>query len=261
MEKRELLFALDKSCKNAVSYCLQAIRLPKYIVLKKTLKKNKNLKNIKKSEKCYIIGLGPSLKQIDFEKLTDGDLITVNSFYKDPNAARINPVLHIMLDWLSYTVEREDLETALEAFSNSNFLLNAKYYEKKIDGPKRYWICTWGSEKIRNKINITKICPSFDNVINHAIYVAMYMEYKNIVLLGCDFNSFASRKLNHSYGESDRTLTLSHELFAYSFVADSHMKLNIYAKRHNIKIVNASYRSLIDAYEYNEDLAMKLMRK
>lgn len=261
MEKRELLFALDKCCKNLASYCIQVIRLPKFIRLKNILERNKGLKNVRKTRKCYIVGLGPSLKKVDLSKLTDGDFITVNSFYKDPNSARIRPLMHIMLDWLSYTVEREDLDMAIETFPNSNFLLNAKYYDKKLDGKKRYWICTWGPEKVSKEISLTKICPSFDNVINHAVYAAMYMGYAEIILLGCDFNSFASRKLNHSYGESERTLKLSHELFAYSFVADSHMKLAEYAETHNIKIINATYGSLIDAYEYDEDLATSLLKE
>ena len=261
MEKREFLFLLDQFCKDIASYCFQVLRLPTYIRLKQNLKKNIKLKEIRTKDKCYIIGLGPSLKHVDFSKLEDGDLITVNSYYKDFHSINFKPMLHIMLDWCVYSRDRWDLEAALEAFPDSYFLLNGKYYEEILDKEKSFWTCTWGSENVKGEIDLTRLVPSFDNVICHAIYTAMYMGYKEIILLGCDFNSFASRKMTHSYGDEERFLRMDQELFAYSFVANSHMKLSRYASDKGINIINATYNSLIDAYQYDEELAVSLMEK
>ena len=94
--------------------------------------------------------------------------------------------------------------------------------------------------------------PAFGNVACTAIACAMALGYKKIVLLGCDFNSFASRSNNHCYTDKniDRLHKMSYELFCYSFNADMHDELQFYAMEHDIEIINSTKGSLIDAYPY-----------
>lgn len=92
--------------------------------------------------------------------------------------------------------------------------------------------------------------PAFGNVACTGIACALALGYKKIVLLGCDFNSFASTTRNHCYTEKStkRLYKMSYELYCYSLVAEMHDQLAMYAEEHDVEIVNASKGSLIDAY-------------
>ena len=108
------------------------------------------------------------------------------------------------------------------------------------------------------KIDITKIMPAFGNVICAAIAFAIGAGYKKIVLLGCDFNSFAFPHEIHCYdggkdNKAARRISLDFELFCYSFDATVHLQLAKYANLLGVEIVNSTKGSLIDAYPMDVD--------
>ena len=86
------------------------------------------------------------------------------------------------------------------------------------------------------------------------------MGYKDINLLGCDFNSFASTKQNHCYDDKApaRLYPMYEELFAYSFAAKDHTDLQQYAMKLGCRIVNRTEGSLIDAYPLQIDNSLNL---
>lgn len=146
------------------------------------------------------------------------------------------------------------IQDATRMYPDAFFVLNGKYKkeaQKRIQGKvKSGYLFAWGGYfKSDKPIDICKITPIMGNIVCYAIYLAMFMGYKRIILLGCDFNSFTSRKELHCYqDDSDKTLSLSYELFCYSFCADTHYQLFNYARKHGIRIENATEGSLIDAY-------------
>ena len=158
-------------------------------------------------------------------------------------------------------------KNAIVQYPDTSFLVNGKYIKgvKNIvdDGTKYYTYCMWnGIFNHKDKIDFCRNMPAVNNVLGVAILYAIYIGYKEIVLLGADFNSFASQKLVHCYNEEidSRKWSMSFELFTYSFMADAHNEINEYAKVHNIRIINATRESLIDAYERNEDLSLDLLK-
>ena len=97
------------------------------------------------------------------------------------------------------------------------------------------------------------MCPAFGNIVCCAIGFALGLGYKRIILLGCDFNSFATQKVEHCYSESKdkpKLRPLSMELFCYSFEAEMHNRLSVYADNHKIEILNGTPNSLIDSYPF-----------
>lgn len=252
------LFKLNKKAIDIGTVLLSIVKIPTYLKFKNIRGKNKVIKTLKNSKRCYICGLGPSLKNVDLTKL-DGDIIAVNRFYKfaEENNLDIKPVFYCLLDDMFYKEAAiEDTKKAFARFKETNFMLNGKYindikpYTK--DDNNNFYIFLGGKQiSNKTKLDFTKLIPIANNVLNTAILLAIYSGYEEIVLLGADFNSFASSKKNHCYIDEieNRELSLGFELYCYSLVAADHAAIALYAKQQGIKIYNATQDSLIDAYE------------
>jgi len=252
------LFKFNKKIIDIGSSLLSMKRLPQYFRMKEIRENNINIKTLRNSERCYICGLGPSLRDVDFSTI-DGDIIAVNRFYKfvEENDLNIIPTFYCLIDDAFYKEEAiEDAMKAFKKFKGSSFVLNGKYinnirpYTKNVKND--FYVFMWGKQvQEETVLDFTKLVPVANNVMNTAILLAMYAGYKEIYLLGADFNSFASPRRNHCYKDEieSREFSLGFELFCYSFVAEDHRQINLYAKRNGIKIFNATEESLIDAYE------------
>lgn len=235
------------------------------------LKRNKEL-YMKEHEKkkCYVCALGPSLKNVDLNKIK-GDTIVVNRFFKIgllyPNFV---PTYYIMLDHLFNKPENiSDFEKALESYIHKGtiFILNSKLaglsiMKKYSENKNIYYIsCFRGSMHPYGKYALDKVMPAFQNVVGAAILIIALMGYKKISLLGCDFNSFASTQKIHCYKDRNtkRNDKLSFELFCYYLAARNHDDLYEYARINGIEITNSTEGSLIDSYpiEIEEELYFK----
>ena len=255
MNKFERLFNINKRIFWFYSLLLRAKRIPLSIRTKQSLKNNLELEHQKKSDVCFVVGLGPSLSAVDLEAL-DGDLIVTNRYFRVQNANKTKPFLYILMDSAFYHDDCSMTE-AMKMFPETNFILNGLYYRYtknhfNFDSNKIWYVNMWGSFfSSTHRLNMTKLMPMSNNIICSAIMIALCLGYKKIILIGCDFNSFASLKPIHVYKEDSekRLWSLSDELFQYSFSADTHVQLEKYSKKHNIAILNASENSLIDAYE------------
>lgn len=260
MSKYDKLFNFNKKIQNTYGLFVNIKRLPYMIKSKSILQRNDKLLSYKKSDKCYVLGLGPSLANVDPEKLHDGDIIAVNNFFAYANSHRFHPDFYVLMDnhYYSSDFQENDRIRAFESFPSTTFILNGRYYSKKLDiKDKTFWLYAWkGYSAINSNMSLTKVMPAFDNVICNAISIAICMRYKEIVLLGCDFNSFATPKIQHCYcteGEK-RDMSLSFEMFVYSFVAEQHRLLNISAISNDLRIINSTKDSLLDVYpRENED--------
>lgn len=259
MGKFNNLFWLDTKLFDIVGIAIGIKRFPYYLLNQSSLRDNARILEVKKSDKCFILGLGPSLKNVDLNQL-DGDIIAVNSFYRLNNNS-IRPNIYCIMDDLDYISDNsKTLNDATSMYPDSFFVLNGKYKknaEQRIKGSiSRAYLFAWGGYiNPEKKIDICKVMPIMGNIICYAIYLALYMGYKKIVLLGCDFNSFTSRKPLYCFEDDNKkTLSLAYELFCYSFCADTHIQLYRYAKQHGVDIENATKGSLIDVYPFSDDI-------
>ena len=262
MNKAMLQFQLDQKIRDMASLVLTVKRTPFYLKNKKLFARNAKLRDIKRTDRCYVLGTGPSLKKVDLSTL-DADVMVANHFYRFEQADAVKPLCYFMVDPAFYIGdETQDVINAREMYPDTNFVLCGKYLAKELMADNVYWWCGWGPCTIPNKVDMTKIMPSTFNVIGTAIATAIYMGYKEIVLLGCDFSSFASQKLEHCYDGSEpdeRVMDMYFDLYCYSIVAKQHMELYQLAKQQGSRILNATEGSLIDAYPrvHLEDLLQK----
>ena len=227
------------------------------------VKKNKELIEREKSEVCYICGLGKSLKEVDLEKIK-GDTIVVNRFYKMHDVyPNFVPTYYLMIDAAFGTTYKEELFKVLDIYDSkkTSYLLNSRLAKLNLNQENLFYLSAFKGRFNGQEYRLDRVMPAFGNVICVAIAAAMGMGYKKIVLLGCDFNSFATLGQSHCYDSSSRRKKIEewYELYAYSLVAYSHTVLNEYARRHGIQVLNSTKVSLIDAYpfEIEEELYKK----
>jgi hypothetical protein len=255
---------LNKKLINLFGAIVSFRRSTKIIKYKRVLKRNKNLLREKKSDICYICGLGPSINKFDLNKIED-DIIVTNRFNRIQGNC-ISPRFYCLFDSGFFVGDGvNDFIQSVDMYPETNFILNGLYkndIEKLIKYRENtYYTFNWkGVFNKKVKLDFTKVLPISENVIIYALQLAIYLNYKKIYLIGCDFNSFASKTMNHGYHDSikERKWSLDFELFSYAFAANTHKEIREYANNNDIEIINLSEGSLLDAYEFGSN--KKIMR-
>lgn len=251
MSRVNLLFKIDEQiCKiYNISMYLRSLYTDK-----SCLKKNVTLKTID-HDFCFVIGNGPSLTFEDLEAIKVYPTFTVNFFHK--GCPEFPSTYHVLLDpcfgneeCLPYVLDLYDSHSTTKFITRQNVAKQLLTLNKvdRIFGT--YPVLAQYRDFVR--CNMTKSMTGSVNVIPFAIQCALYMGYKNIFLLGCDFNSYANLKVEHFYKHGkDRMTSIGEDLRWSSFVHYHHYALQAYAQRTDCKIINLTPGSLIDAYPRN----------
>ena len=225
---------------------------------KKLSSENINFKNIHRDERCYIVGTGPSLKNVDLKFLDDEIVFGVNYLYKSKKAKCLKPKYYFLYDENFYKNNVEDTMEALSFYKDSIFFVRTnahKDFKKKgIKDTKIYYQpCNFFQYNDFISIDMVRGMTAPYNVVLGCIQTAMYMGFKYIYLLGSDYNSFASLKVEHEYDDVNtlvkRHMTLGYEMKFYTMCTYHHYALEKYAKKNQIHIYNITDKSLLDAYE------------
>jgi hypothetical protein len=90
------------------------------------------------------------------------------------------------------------------------------------------------------------------NVVAQTILCAIYLGFKEIYLLGCDYNAFCTLGKGHAYDDksevSQSNYNLAFYLKYYWIGTEIHYKIFEHAKSKGISIINLTQGSLLDAY-------------
>lgn len=263
MDKTEGLISIDWFIMNLFGKLVSA----KYWLTKHSyysaIRRNIDIPKPDTNTPCYICGLGPSLKDVELNKVS-GDIVVVNRFAKfGKQYPDIVPKYYVIIDSLFSTKENiDDFRESLEMYlpQGTIFILNVKLkdlpFMKEYNQKNIYYVTTFNGYfdgKYEYKLN--KALPSVGNVVSSSILYSILLGYKRIVLLGCDFNSYASSNRNHCYSDKNqkRQYKRSYELFVYAIYHRIHDLLFTYARNHGVVIENSTKNSLIDSYPFNID--------
>ena len=220
----------------------------------KILRKNNSIPKAN-SKTCFILGNGPSIKDVDLKQISEYDIFTVNYFHKSEQSNQINTKYHILVDEIFY--ESEGLEYAKNLIQTkkelSFFVRHHAYtkYNKLFDNDKIFYMYQ-KKMQVGKKINydITKNSDACINVLISAIEIAMFLGYKSIYLLGCDYNSYCSNTENHFYKDDTvKKICIGDELKYYALAHKHLYALQDYCEKKGIGILNLTENSLIDAFE------------
>jgi hypothetical protein len=252
----------------------------------KILKKNKKFSNIHYNKTCYILGNGPSISLVDnINILNDSLVFTVNQAYRAELFKKVNSNYHVMMDPLFFNLsddieyQQESLELIREVRSSSKakFIFPVDFkkniIDKKIGFEDDIYIKTIYRihESYRKKMQMHKYMPRIRNVVQAAVYCAISMGIKEIVLLGVDMtglldsyirrsDNIVEKKYRHSYtytnNEKKRIneIHLTHNnafmLEAYSDMFNIYISIKKYCDRTDIKILNGTHHTALDIFEY-----------
>lgn len=244
------------------------------------LKANKKFKGKYQGKRCFILGNGPSLKEVDFDKLANEYVFTVNNIMRVDGYEKLHTNFHLWMD-LAYFNLRNDLKYNIsEVKKEINIMAGMDGVEcfARIEGrPFMNRICKRKNinylkagielfDEFDMEADFTKYVPTFTTVVQYAILLAVYMGFKEIYLLGCDSTSVKSMIdlcLNeqiesfHAYSiekddakhqlnqikinwEMDKYLYDQYRLFL------GYRVLNTYCRRRKVKLINLTSSTLID---------------
>jgi hypothetical protein len=174
---------------------------------KKYLIQNLQLKNTFNNQTCYILATGPSINEIDLSFLKNKNCISVSNFFIHPLINEINPLFHV------FAPQHEPITR--EAFKNWIIESDKKLPEKcKIFLYKNDFNLISESNTRRDvfeyntggsyPIDICKEIPPFQTVVQIAIYLAIYLGFNKIFLLGVDHDWLLNlNNSKHFYKENE----------------------------------------------------------
>lgn len=265
--------------KNIISNLKYFIKRKEY---KKILSKNKVFKNSHIGERCFILGNGPSLKNVDFSKLTNEFTFSVNQLMRRDDFTSLNPNIHFWADENFFigdsnkkeieeliTTMKKVYDTGAKVFypiSSMKFVNdNSLYFENRVFF---HYSKLRMSDNYKGEIDFSKNTFGFGTVVQWCITLAIYMGFKEIYLLGCDntailacFNSFLQNDISENYtyslSENERKRmaniveisTMENTINAHLMTLYDYRALNNYCKRKGVKIINCSEKTLIDSLE------------
>lgn len=251
---------------------------------KKILEENKEYKNKHYGKRCFILGSGPSIKDLDFSLLKDEYTFTVNQFARFENFEDLKTNYHIFADERIFKLDenknsdKEALEYIKKLISSSKkikffsklnskeYIENSKYFKNidvnyYTDGLSYY-------ENYNLEPDISKQIPWFPTVIDYCIFIALYMGFKEIYLLGCDCTGFLrlatvdeTQNADYQYGykisknEQERlnnqikTYGIADELEVWGRIFRYYEWLSNYTKEYNATIINCTDRGILNIFE------------
>lgn len=253
-EIKEMIDNLIFSTFNLISQISFSVSRSKTLV-----KKNDVFKNKHAGERCLILGTGPSLSDVDLSFIKDEIIFGVNFLYKSDIIKQIKPQYYCLYDEIFHGKNIDDTRDVFDKLPETTFFVRTKTFKNfERNGLLRnnvyFQSCNVFQHGDYIKVDMTKNMTAPYNVVLGCIQTAIYMGFKEIYLLGCDYNSFAALKVEHFYDDKNqdapsRHMSLGYEMKFYTMVTYHHYALEKYAKKNNIKIYNVTNNSLLDAYE------------
>ncbi|MCM1233273.1 MAG: DUF115 domain-containing protein [Ruminococcus flavefaciens] len=246
---------------------------------KNILKQNRKYKDSYKNKKCFIVGNGPSVNQIDFSSLEKELVITVNEMFRHKDFDKLHSNFHFIADpaYLKLNKRKQEegriIEKMQQLSKNNTILffpiegLNiARHYGWQDKLKIRYFSSKlFFYDGYKEPIDFTRYIPGFQAVIQWAIAFAAYMGCNEIYLLGCDATNIVTdislflkkdTDLTYAYDLSEedaeivrkkhRSNGLEYTLYGYWKIVHLFSELYLYCKKNGIRLYNCSEESILN---------------
>lgn len=229
---------------------------------KHLVKGNSKYKNIHEG-RCFVLGTGPSLGALTADQLSSLKseiLFGVNSLYKSSVSDKLTPRYYVLIDNLYWESDEwgRSFRDVREKYSNSPPVFITDPRAKKLVDAlnancEAIYIYSKKYPVTRMSAEITSNIYAAMNCISYAILVAIYMGFKEIYLLGCDYNAFCNTGKGHCYDDKDELknnpYNLAFYLKYYWITTEFHYLIAKLAKDSGVDVINLTPNSLLDAYQ------------
>lgn len=228
--------------------------------VKKLIQKNSAFKNIHAGERCFILGTGPSLNDLNgdqIEKLKTEITFGVNSLYKSNVTSGLNPKYYTLVDNLYWETSSSTFQEISDRYKpNSPIFLTDPRAKQIVDKLRlnQQAIYIYAKKYPTHKMDseITENIFGAMNVISYSILTAIYMGFHEIYLLGCDYNAFCGFGSGHCYDDKEEMTSVSYNLAFYlkyyHLTTEFHYLIAKLAAEKGVKVINLTKVSLLDAY-------------
>lgn len=271
-----------KLCQSIVSL-FSALFFSSFQVGRSFKKLKKNMTN---NDICYILANGPSLKGfLERDNYPTYGLFAVNYFSLSPYFSKVRPDNYIVADqsMIGHAQEEdvEDVNNVYNEISKIDWQMNMFFptdvcpeIVEKISFNKNVNIVYYnrtpvsGFKPFRHffyKHNLGM--PRPQNITNAAVFCAINMGFKKIYLYGAEHSwlkSFECDPRNHKIYMNDGHFYEEENIRYFNrgdycnwclyihMALTSHFLLREYADQGNIKIINKTPQSFVEAYEFDE---------
>lgn len=211
--------------------------------------KNKVFKNKHKGQRCFILLNGPSIKECDLSLLKNEKTFVCNYFYKSNLNVDIKPDYYLLFDELFFKDENRIEENILARYPNTTIIESIWGYKNNKIKNNCYYVDHFHlPTSFRIAHNISSISSGFQTVAFHAITAAIYMGFKEIYILGLDFEP---SPFTHFYdGEVNRKYYTPKEYWCYSSAQHQAEYLNKFATKKDVSIYNVNKNSFIRSFSF-----------
>lgn len=236
------------------------------------LKANASFKGIYKGKRCFILGNGPSLSEIDLSLLKDEITFTVNDLCYKKDFEALDTTYHVFADPHNYGRLEELLRKLEEKANPKGIFIESTGYEilKQQNLPLQFPIYVFANgieveDLSFMDIDLCHLLPYFCTVVQYAISIAAYMGFQEIYLVGCDFNGIFNcidklkeHKQKHYANELPKNenvkqpgIRISSEqiFFEWYHIFKSYRLLKDYLDKRKSKLINLTENSILDSLE------------
>ncbi len=157
------------------------------------MKNAKNLHNIHLGKRCFILGNGPSLNRVDFDKLRGEVTFGVNSIFLMTRTNGFRPTYFVVEDNLVFAENKD----AIDTYGGVIKVLPKQYAEQLNNVDDCFFFEM--DQSFYNKNSRNRALPQFNLSSNPVFYcgqsvtyinlqLAYYMGFDQVILLGMDFS-------------------------------------------------------------------------
>lgn len=244
----------------------------KKIYLNKSENKIFSLKNKHIGERCFILGMGPSLNLEDIEKLKNEVTFACNKIFLTYEQTDWRPTYYSVADILVAENNIKEIEQVIN--ENKSIPIFSRNVEKYFSNENVIYINelgSWREGRYAISDDLLKGYVSGTTVTYRIIQKAIYMGFKEIYLLGMDFSFLIPKNQVKSDNNNIKDPILINDAEVNHFHKDYRKKgetwtipkLDIqmkafkraqeYADKHQIKIINCSRKTALDIF-YKDNL-------
>lgn len=207
----------------------------------------KEFKDIHNGERCFIIGNGPSLASEDLDRLQNEYTFASNRIFKIYNQTDWRPTYYGICDLTMFHQIKSEINSvgAKSYFFPLDFINIIKITGSIFFFPRIPFVFLRKRPKFSNKINIQMY--EGGTITYFLIQLAAYMGFKEICLLGVDYNYSVNQTREEGLVRNDNITDYFYE-GKVEKVTLPNLQVNLYAyesareycDKNNIKIVNAT---------------------